>query len=73
MQTTTASSSSGSASESGGPHWNKVEACLFCIEVVVHQMPTAGSPLFPQLMAFIGYIYSFLLFMWLFIFMPYWL
>eukprot|EP00596_Hydrurales_sp_CCMP1899_P005256 CAMPEP_0119037984 /NCGR_PEP_ID=MMETSP1177-20130426/6598_1 /TAXON_ID=2985 /ORGANISM="Ochromonas sp, Strain CCMP1899" /LENGTH=694 /DNA_ID=CAMNT_0006999933 /DNA_START=778 /DNA_END=2859 /DNA_ORIENTATION=+ len=54
MQNTTASSSSGSASESGGPHWNKVEACLFCIEVVVHQMPTAGSPLFPQLMAFIG-------------------
>ena len=34
--------------------WEKVEACLYCIQIIVQQMQKQDSLLFPQLMACIG-------------------
>jgi transportin-3 len=51
-----AASSSGNPAENsnGAVHWGKVEACLFCVQIVVHHMPSQESPIIPQLMTFIG-------------------
>ena len=40
--------------ESNNIQWEKVEACLYCVQVVVQKMQKQDSPLFPQLMACIG-------------------
>ena len=46
----------GSSGKAVEVQWNKVEACLYCVQVIVQQMQKQDcqSPLFPQLMACIG-------------------
>ena len=42
------------AAVADGVRWDKVEAHLFCIQIVVHQMSKQKSPMFPHLMTCIG-------------------
>jgi transportin-3 len=54
LQGTWPTSSSGQTGDSAAVRWDKVESCLFCIEIVVQQMSKQESAVFPQLMACLG-------------------
>ena len=50
LQNTAATGATGG----NGVRWDKVESCLYCIEIVIHRMHMQESPFFPQLMSCIG-------------------